>query len=71
MFRTRARYYIRASSGEPGGRALASIGVPLGTFIFWGVSRLPVGWLLGIDFALVTAGRSPAVTLCRDLMSKV
>jgi MFS family permease len=35
---------------------LASIGVPLGTFIYWGVSRLPIGWLLFIDFALVGAG---------------
>jgi predicted MFS family arabinose efflux permease len=36
--------------------ALASIGVPLGTFIFWGLSRLAVGWLLFIDFALVGSG---------------
>jgi MFS family permease len=35
---------------------LASIGVPLGTFAFWGVSRLPIGWLLFIDFALVGLG---------------
>jgi hypothetical protein len=35
---------------------LASIGVPLGTFIFWGLSRVPIGWLLCIDFALVGAG---------------
>lgn len=35
---------------------LASIGVPLGTVIFWGVSRLPIGWLLFIDFALVGSG---------------
>jgi MFS family permease len=35
---------------------LASIGVPLGTFIFWGLSRLPIGWLLFIDFALVGTG---------------
>jgi hypothetical protein len=35
---------------------LASIGVPLGTFVFWGLSRLPIGWLLCIDFALVGAG---------------
>jgi MFS family permease len=35
---------------------LASIGVPLGTFIFWGLSRLSIGWLLFIDFALVGAG---------------
>ena len=30
---------------------MASIGVPLGTFVFWGVSRLPIGWLLFVDFA--------------------
>jgi MFS family permease len=36
--------------------ALASIGVPLGTFIFWALSRLPIGWLLCIDFALVGTG---------------
>ena len=35
---------------------LASIGVPLGTFAFWGVSRLPIGWLLFLDFALVGWG---------------
>ncbi len=35
---------------------LASIGVPLGTFVFWGLSRVPIGWLLFIDFALVGIG---------------
>jgi MFS family permease len=35
---------------------LASIGVPLGTFAFWGLSRLPIGWLLCVDFALVGLG---------------
>jgi predicted MFS family arabinose efflux permease len=35
---------------------LASIGVPLGTFIFWGVARLPIGWLLLLDFALIGVG---------------
>jgi MFS family permease len=35
---------------------LASIGVPLGTFLFWRLSRLPIGALLGVDFALVGAG---------------
>jgi MFS family permease len=35
---------------------LASIGVPLGTFAFWGLSRLPIGRLLIIDFAIVGAG---------------
>jgi MFS family permease len=36
--------------------ALASIGVPLGTFIFWGLSRLRIGWLLFVDFTLVGIG---------------
>jgi len=35
---------------------LASIGVPLGTFLFWGLARLPIGWLLLVDFALIGAG---------------
>jgi MFS family permease len=35
---------------------VASIGVPLGTFIYWGLSRLPIHWLLLIDFALLGAG---------------
>jgi predicted MFS family arabinose efflux permease len=35
---------------------LASVGVPLGTFIYWGVARLPIGWLLLIDFALIGLG---------------
>jgi hypothetical protein len=35
---------------------LASIGVPLGTFAFWKLSRLEIGWLLCIDFALVGGG---------------
>lgn len=35
---------------------LASIGVPLGTFIFWGLSRVRIGWLLCIDFTLVGIG---------------
>jgi MFS family permease len=35
---------------------LASIGVPLGTFIYWGLSRLPIHWLLLIDFALLGTG---------------
>jgi hypothetical protein len=35
---------------------LASIGVPLGTFIYWGLSRLPIHWLLLIDFALLGVG---------------
>jgi MFS family permease len=35
---------------------LASIGVPFGTFVYWGVARLPVGFLLSIDFALIGSG---------------
>jgi hypothetical protein len=35
---------------------LASIGVPAGTFIYWGVSRLPIGWLLLLDFTLIGVG---------------
>jgi predicted MFS family arabinose efflux permease len=35
---------------------LASIGVPVGTFIYWGVSRLPIGWLLLLDFTLIGVG---------------
>jgi MFS family permease len=35
---------------------VASIGVPLGTFIFWALSRVQIGWLLCIDFALVGIG---------------
>jgi MFS family permease len=35
---------------------LASIGVPLGTFAFWKLSRLDIGWLLFVDFALVGGG---------------
>jgi MFS family permease len=35
---------------------LASIGVPIGTFIYWGVARLPIGGLLLLDFLLIGAG---------------
>ena len=35
---------------------LASIGVPLGTFIYWGVARWPIRWLLTIDFAVLGFG---------------
>jgi MFS family permease len=35
---------------------LASIGVPLGTFIYWGLARLSIGTLLLIDFALIGVG---------------
>jgi MFS family permease len=36
--------------------SLASLGVPLGTFIFWGLARLHIGWLLFIDAALIGLG---------------
>ncbi len=35
---------------------IATIGVPLGTFIYWGLSRLPIPWLLCVDFALIGSG---------------
>ena len=35
---------------------LGSLGVPLGTFGYWIASRLPIGWLLFLDFALVGVG---------------
>jgi predicted MFS family arabinose efflux permease len=37
---------------------LASIGVPIGTFVYWGASRLPIAWLLCLDFALLGIGFS-------------
>jgi MFS family permease len=35
---------------------LASIGVPIGTVIYWSLARLQTGWLLMIDFALIGIG---------------
>ena len=35
---------------------IASIGVPVGTFLYWGLARLPIGWLLLVDFALIGLG---------------
>ena len=35
---------------------LASLGVPIGTVIFWGVSRLHIGLLLFLDFLLIGIG---------------
>ena len=35
---------------------LSSIGVPIGTLIYWGLARLQTGWLLLIDFALIGIG---------------
>jgi MFS family permease len=37
---------------------IATIGVPVGTFIYWGLSRLPIPWLLFVDFALIGLGFS-------------
>jgi MFS family permease len=36
--------------------ALASLGVPIGTVVFWVLGRLPIGWLLFIDFLLIGTG---------------
>ena len=36
--------------------AIASLGVPLGTFIYRGVARWPIGLLLCIEFALIGLG---------------
>jgi len=36
--------------------ALASIGVPLGTLVFWCIARHCITWLLFIGFALIGAG---------------
>jgi MFS family permease len=35
---------------------LGSLGVPIGTFLYWGASRLPSGWLVVVDFLLVGIG---------------
>ena len=35
---------------------IASLGVPIGTFGYWIASRLPIGWLLCLDFALIGTG---------------
>jgi predicted MFS family arabinose efflux permease len=35
---------------------LGSIGVPVGTIVFWGLARLPIGWLLFVDFLLIGVG---------------
>jgi MFS family permease len=34
----------------------ASLGVPIGTVLFWGLGRLHIGWLLFIDFLLIGIG---------------
>jgi MFS family permease len=35
---------------------IGSLGVPIGTFLYWGAGRLPIGWLLFVDFLLVGIG---------------
>jgi MFS family permease len=35
---------------------IASLGVPIGTFGYWYASRLRIGWLLFLDFALIGIG---------------
>jgi MFS family permease len=35
---------------------IASLGVPIGTFGYWYASRLRIGWLLFLDFALLGSG---------------
>lgn len=36
--------------------ALASLGVPLGTFVFRALARLPIGILLAVEFAIIGGG---------------
>jgi MFS family permease len=36
--------------------SLASLGVPVGTVLFWRLGRLPIGWLLAVDFLLIGIG---------------
>jgi MFS family permease len=36
----------------------ASLGVPIGTVLFWGLGRLHIGWLLLIEFLLIGTGFS-------------
>jgi predicted MFS family arabinose efflux permease len=36
--------------------SLASLGVPVGTVLFWRLGRLRIGWLLGVDFLLIGIG---------------
>jgi MFS family permease len=57
---------------------LASIGVPLGTFVYWGASRLPIGWLLCLDFGLIGAGfswmgraRVPTAYTCATFVNEI
>lgn len=35
---------------------LASLGIPLGTFVFRGLARLPIGALIGLEFAVIGIG---------------
>lgn len=38
--------------------SLAGFGVPIGTVLFWGLSRLHIGWLLCLDFLIIGLGFS-------------
>ncbi len=57
-----AEALVALGVSDPGGigtlSALATIGVPVGTFLYWGLSRLPIPWLLFVDFALIGLGFS-------------
>lgn len=35
---------------------IVSIGVPIGTFVYWGASKLRIGWLVCLDFLLIGVG---------------
>jgi MFS family permease len=35
---------------------IASLGVPIGTFVYWGASKLRIGWLVCLDFLLIGIG---------------
>jgi MFS family permease len=35
---------------------IGGLGVPIGTFLYWAASRLPIGWLVFLDFLLVGIG---------------
>lgn len=55
-----AEALVALGVSDPGGigtlSTIATIGVPVGTFIYWGLSRLPIPWLLCVDFALIGVG---------------
>lgn len=35
---------------------MVSVGVPVGTFVYWGASKLRIGWLVCLDFLLIGIG---------------